>query len=375
MNESYTKVTNTSYLDNIKNSIFGVIIGIVLFIASFVVLWMNEGNCVKQIDKANYIEKNAIEIESNNFNEENNNLLIATNGTAVVKNILSDGILDIENALVLDRNVEMYQWVEDKKTETKDNMGGSTTTTTTYTYSKKWSSTEHDSTRFEKSGYDNPPFEIESKKYSADSADFGQFFLDKEQIYKIKANKEFIDLPYSSKYSIVDGKYYSGDNYNKPQIGDLRISYTYAPSGTEVSIIGQQNPNYTISPLKLKKGNIYLQYNGLFDKEEMVNKFKTQNTITTFIFRFVGWLLMFIGLNLIINPIITVLKIIPVLANIANFLTGIILFLISLILSLLTVAIAWFAYRPLMAIMLLIIIAGLIYLIKISLSKNKKITP
>ena len=48
MSDSYT----TSYLGNIKDSIVGVLIGIVLFIASFVVLWMNEGNSVKQIDKA-----------------------------------------------------------------------------------------------------------------------------------------------------------------------------------------------------------------------------------------------------------------------------------------------------------------------------------
>lgn len=371
MSPSHTKVTRTSYGGNIKDSIVGAFIGILLFLGSFALLWINEGRSVKQIEKANFMQKNAIEVTSDTLNPENNDLLIATSGSAITTDYLYDGIVYLENTLTLDRVVEMYQWHEDEDRKTTDNYGGSSTTTTTYNYYKDWSSKPQDSSRFEYSGYDNPPFKIKSEKYSANNATFGVYSLSKEQISKIKSETEYTNLPISNKYSIVDKYYYEGNNYNDPQIGDIRISYKYSPSGTNISIIGKQNSDYTISPLESKKGEIYLQYNGLLNKEEMIKKFKEFNSFLTNILRFVGWFLMFAGLNLIIKPIHTVLKIIPPLAHITEFITGFGLFLISVVLSISTIAIAWLIYRPILAIALFVLICPLIIMIKDSIKKKK----
>ena len=83
MPESYTETTKISYLENIKNSISGVIFGILLFIGSFIVLWMNEGNNVAQLGKANYMSKNAIEISAENIDRANDNKLVQLSGKAI----------------------------------------------------------------------------------------------------------------------------------------------------------------------------------------------------------------------------------------------------------------------------------------------------
>ena len=56
MPDSFTETTKISYGKNLKNSLAGMIAGIILFLLSFVVLWINEGHNVNQIFKANYME-------------------------------------------------------------------------------------------------------------------------------------------------------------------------------------------------------------------------------------------------------------------------------------------------------------------------------
>ena len=160
MPNSFTKVTHTSYGGRIKNSIVGVIIGIILFVASFVVLWKNEENGARLSNIEKYIQKNAVEVLSESPDRDNDGKLIVTNGKLITNESLSDENLMVRNALVLKRDVEMYQWVEDKQTERTKNAGGSTTETTTYSYTKKWSGGEIDSNNFHESGHVNPPFTL-----------------------------------------------------------------------------------------------------------------------------------------------------------------------------------------------------------------------
>ena len=92
-----------------------LVIGIILFFAAFGLLWWNEGNSVKKINIANYTNKNAIEVSSNNIQRDNDNKLIATNGQALTSSTLSDGFVNSPNTLVLERTVRMYQWIEESE--------------------------------------------------------------------------------------------------------------------------------------------------------------------------------------------------------------------------------------------------------------------
>ena len=44
-----------------------LIIGIILFLGAFCLLWWNEGNSARKINIANYARKHAIEVSSNNI--------------------------------------------------------------------------------------------------------------------------------------------------------------------------------------------------------------------------------------------------------------------------------------------------------------------
>ena len=157
--------------------------------------------------------------------------------------------------------------------------------------------------------------------------------------------------------------YYKGHDYTNPQIGDIRISYSYAPSGTGISLIGTQKTDNSVEPMISKFGQIYVQYDGILTKNEIIEKFRQQNSLKTWLLRLLGFILMFFGLKLINNPIVTISAFIPLLAELVNFATTSIVLIVALILSSVTIGIAWFAYRLFWALLLFGISAILFKLI------------
>lgn len=361
---SFTEVTTKSYGQNVKNSFGGIIAGIILFLISVFLLWSNEGNLAKQNQIADFINKNAIPVESSVFDNSNDNKLISVSGNAITAETLSDGIISVPDALVLSRTVEMYQWRENEETKTETQMGGSTKETKTYSYEKVWSENSIDSSKFRKTSYYNPPFPLKSERYEAQKGEFGAFTLSKVQTSALRNTEDYTNLPQNNQYTISGNYYYKGNNINSPSVGDIRISYSYMPSGSPISVIGMQRADKTITPMTIKQGRVYVQYDGLLSQAEMVEKFKHGNLVTTNIFRLVGFILMFIGLNLMIRPLATLLSFIPLFSNIVSFVTGGLVFLLAALLSLIIIAAAWFFYRPVLAICLLVIAGVLIFLIK-----------
>lgn len=339
-----------------------LVIGIILFFAAFGLLWWNEGNSAKKINIANYTNKNAIEVSSNSVQRDNDNKLIATNGSAQTSSTLSDEFVNSPNTLVLDRTVQMYQWIENSE-------DGKTV------YKKEWSDIEQNSDDFEDKSHKNPKFTIVSKEYVASNATLGQYDLSEKQIGLIYPQKEFSNLAEKSGYEIINNQYYKGNNIESPEVGDILISYNYAPSGSPVSIIGEQkNDNTIVSFIHKKLGKIYIQYDGKMTKDEMLEKYRSNNKILTLILRFAGWLLMFIGLKLFFEPLMSILNFVPVLGKLADTATTFILALITFILSLFTISIAWFAYRPLLSLSLIAIGGGIAFFVKKKLSQfNNKI--
>ena len=370
--ETFTETNKISYWGNLKNSFSGIIVGLILFLASFCILWTNEGNNVAGLAKANFADKTAIEIETDSIDRANDGKLVQLSGMATTDKTLTDKMISVPNVFALKRNVEMYQWKENSETVKKDELGGSTTETTTYSYEKVWSSSEIDSENFKKTYYKNPAFKIKSDCIHAESGKLGDFKLTSKQINSMTDYSKYEELPQKSEYKIYDNMYYSSIDPENPKIGDIRISYEIIPSGTDISIIGQQRPNNTITSMRYKDHMVYIQQSGLKTKDEMLHTFRRNNKIFTNLARIGGWLLMYIGLSMIINPLVVIFKVVPFVESIVGFLTGGVLLLISAALSLLTIAIAWFAFRPVLSIILLVIIAGIVFALKGKFQAAKK---
>ena len=137
---AYTEVTRTGYGTRLKNSLGGVLIGILMFIGGTILLWWNEGRAVKTSDMLKEGQKNYVEMENPAVKSPDmEGQLVHAVALATTTDSLSDGTFNVGAVAVkLHRTVEYYQWIEHEKTVKKDKIGGAQETTHTYTYSKEW---------------------------------------------------------------------------------------------------------------------------------------------------------------------------------------------------------------------------------------------
>ncbi len=104
------------------NAFIGILIGLVLFIAGFPVLFWNEGRAVKRYKTLNEGAGVVISLPEARVLPENDGQLIHVFGRAATDEVVSDPEFEVAvNAIKLKRKVEMYQWKENKKRKTKKN--------------------------------------------------------------------------------------------------------------------------------------------------------------------------------------------------------------------------------------------------------------
>ena len=97
----------------------------------------------------------------------------------------------------------------------------------------------------------------------------------------------------------------------------------------------------------------------------MIKSLRDMNSTSTCCGRFVGWLMMYIGIVLTFTPVIALLKWIPLVgwlfAKVLSFVVYIFAFVVSVAGTLLTISIAWIWYRPLYGLCLLLAVGALIF--------------
>lgn len=188
------ETTTESWGSRLGGSIKGVLVGAGLFIAGIPLLFWNEGRTVKTTQALEEGAANCTVVPSaDTVDAANEGKLIHITGTAATEDVLTDELFGgiSMKGMRLSRKVEYYQWVEDSKSETKKNTGGSTTTTTTYTYSKKWVSSPEDSSEFKEAGHENTIHfaDAEDTTMYAKQAALGAFALTPGQIQSISGQE------------------------------------------------------------------------------------------------------------------------------------------------------------------------------------------
>lgn len=368
--DSYTEVTEQSWGSRLMDSIKGVLVGVVLFIAAFPVLWMNEGCSVKTAKGLDEGQKAAISVKDiSKVDAANNGKLVHMMGDAVTDEVLSDGTMGVsQKGIGLSRSVEMYQWKEVKQEKKEKKMGGKEVTTTTYTYEKDWSSTRNDSSSFKKPDHpNNPAMAYKSESWKASLVKFGGFRLSPSLIGQISKSealpleaKDLAKLPadIKAKAKAQDGGIYVGGNSSAPEVGDLRIKFTIVKSPQKVSILSKQM-NDTFEAYKTATDTtIDMLSSGEVSKDSMIQQAKEANVFRTWMVRLLGFILMFAGVSMIFKPLATLGDVVPVIGSVISMGTGIVAFVIALPLTLLTIALAWIAHRPVLGVILLLIAGG-----------------
>lgn len=361
--DEYRTVTTESWGSRMTGSLSGMLFGLLLFIVSFPLLFWNEGRAV---DRAKALEVGAeavVSVSSTAIAPANEGKLVHASGMASTAEVLGDPEFGVsEPAIHLRRKVEMYQWIEEQHSETKEKLGGSTETVTTYSYKKDWSNQAHDSAGFHKpDGHQNPSsLAYPSAEYKAGDVLMGAFRLNESQINDMGREE---NLPLNGR-SLADkigdrpmsqqgDALYLGKTPSAPTVGDMRVSYTVVKPAV-ISVVAQQRGDSFV-PFETKTGNVMLQEYGDVPAAAMFKSAEESNAMLTWVLRVFGIFVMFLGLRLILAPLRTLAAVVPFIASIVGFGIGAAAFILAIALSLITIAIAWILVRPLLGIALLVV--------------------
>ncbi len=368
-----TETTTESWGSRLGNSIKGVLFGLALFIGGFPVLFWNEGNSVKTARAIDEGEGACISVESNaKVDAENEGKLVHMSGKADTKDVLSDGVFGISaTAIMLKREVEMYQWIEESHTTEKKKVGGSVEKTTTYTYKKDWVSHAISSAGFKEAGHDNPgAMEFQGEEKYASNVSFGAFRLSEKQIHKIGSSQDFVitngfacALPrvqiagntiYVPEAGTRNNALNNRDVATQTRIGDMRVTFRVIYPH-DVSIIAKQKGDSFIDYTAKNGKTLNYLANEVKDAAAMFETARTNNAIFTWLIRLVGFLMMFFGLSTVFKPLSVLADVLPILGDIVGMGTGLVAGLISIVCALVTIAVAWIFYRPVLGIILLVV--------------------
>lgn len=178
--DHFTEVTRTSWGSRLGGSIRGVLIGGLLFLAAFPLLFWNES---RTVSRARALEKGASAVvalrRSDVVDPASEGQLVWLTGEAVTDETLRDDEFALAvKAIRLRRHVEMHQWVEKRESRTQTKFGGGTETVTRYHYSSQWKDSPVDSGRFARpTEHANPPMPCKSQEWLAQRVSVGAFQL------------------------------------------------------------------------------------------------------------------------------------------------------------------------------------------------------
>lgn len=369
MSDQFREVTSVSWFGRIRNALIGVLVGLLLVVAMVAVLFWNEGRAVTTARSLAEGASAVVSVGADAIDTANDGRLIHVSGALATSEGLEDEDFGISaKGVRLVREVEMYQWVEHAKSESTTKLGGGEETVTTYSYTKEWQDRPVSSSEFKQpSGHENPSMEIEGRSFQISEAKLGAFTLGEpvldllgnaDKLSILPSQKAAIESVFagSQRLSVSNGQIFLGASPAAPGVGDYRIGYQLVPLG-DVSIIGQQE-GAGVAAYQTEAGDELLMVDsGKVAAEKMFAEAVTANKIITWLLRAGCLLLLMLGFSLLLGPLGVLADVIPFVGSIVRMGTGLIAFVLALLVGTTTIAIAWFWYRPLLA--LGILAAGL----------------
>lgn len=365
--DEFTVVTRQGLGSRLLQSIKGMILGLILFVASFPVLWFNEGYAVKTARSLTQGAQDVISVKADTLDPANDGKLVHVSGLATTTETVADPLFNVSaQAIRLRRKVEMFQWKESSSTRKEKDFGGSETTRTTYRYATIWSEHQIESASFKRpEEHRNPSMPFRSADYVADRVTLGVFRLNGNQVGRLTGGDPVdvseAGLPDSvrARAHPLESGFQVGDPAS-PRVGDLRITFSRLKP-VDVSVVARQSGN-AFEPYRAQAGGaIELVATGVQSADAMFASAQTENTVRTWILRGVGLIVMLIGLALVLNPLATLGDVVPFVGSLLRAGVGLLSFVIAFCLSLLTIAIAWITFRPVVGISLLATAALLVY--------------
>ena len=144
-----------------------------------------------------------------------------------------------------------------------------------------------------------------------------------------------------------------------PLVGDLRISYTALPTGKTVTVFGSQQGNSVVSAT-VDGAEFFRMFIGTHT--EALATMHTEYVVLIWIIRILGTFGIFMGLQLIVQPLARILGVIGILGNAVEGITGFFNALIALVLGSTIIIVSQIAHNIYLLIATLLLVGGGIYL-------------
>ncbi len=361
--EPITITTTRSWGDRIKNAFASALIGLFLCAGGPWLLWWNEGRSVNRASDLREVGAGLVSIDPGSIDLAHENKPVHTHGVFKVESPATDPETGFSiNAARLKRIVEMFQWEERTKQETKDKLGGGQEIRTTYTYERGWKADIIRSEEFQDKSKQNPSsMPLEGETFTSENVTLGAFKLDPPITSRIagwepvRPTDDVVALV-SKRLSTPDkpcaasgGWIYCGKDPAMPQIGDLRMKFE-AVIPKEISIIARQTGGTLAPHTTARGGDVTLVATGLKTSAEMIAQAMEDNRSLAWLLRAAGALALFIGFSLLAAPLAAIAAVVPFLGRAVGFLTGTAALLASVGISTVIIGVAWIAHRPFLAI-------------------------
>jgi len=294
--------------------------------------------------------------------EENNGKLVLVSGPLNIEDDLEDPLYGIKiKAVKLKKLVQMYQWyeTEDQKDQKLD-LHGHDHIESTYSYARDWFDHPIDSESFHNSlGHHNPEsWPFNSSITTNQRVKIGGFLLGQNLKQKFKEYVTFTsdERPSDPNIKMHAGIYYHSKNMWQSDVGDFRVHYSYAGKGGDLmSVVGRQSGR-EIRPYTTESGEeLLFLYPGERKPEEVFNFEHSQNRLQTWMYRLLGWFLMFLGYNCLSHLLDIIVDDSPQIRRVLVLGITSLPFSFALSTCLLFIGIGWIIYRPLVGGLLLII--------------------
>uniref|UniRef100_A0A8C4MG46 Transmembrane protein 43 n=1 Tax=Equus asinus TaxID=9793 RepID=A0A8C4MG46_EQUAS len=385
------------FLERLSETSGGMFVGLMTFLLSFYLIFTNEGRALKTA--TSLAEGLSLVVSPDSIHSvapENEGRLVHIIGALRTSKLLSDPNYGVHlPAVKLRRHVEMYQWVETEESRQsllhwgvwpgrcellpvgdaerleclrRDGLTLGLPVLSLQRIHRGWADTEWrseivNSRNFDREiGHKNPSaMAVESFTATAPFVQIGRFFLSAGLIDKIdnfkplslsKLEDPHVDIIRRGDY------FYHSENPKYPEVGDLRVSFSYAGlSGDDpdlgpahvVTVIARQRGDQLV-PYSTRSGDtLLLLHHGDFSAEEVFRREQKSNSMKTWGLRAAGWMAMFTGLTLMTRILYTLVDWFPVFRDLVNIGLKAFAFCMATSLTLLTVAAGWLFYRPLWA--------------------------
>jgi Transmembrane protein 43 len=351
------------WLERIKSALSGVMMGFVLIAIAAIVLFWNEGRAVQTARSLAEGADGIVSVTSGTVDPANQGRLVHLSGMLRPSHRIGDEDFFLKaDAVRLVRKVQTYQWREETRSESKKSFAGSDEAATSHTYSKGWSESRLDSSRFKRpEGHQNPEPRYRPREILAPDTAIGAFTMKDSLLRRMVAPEDFV-VPYEmivhlrqrhgAGVHITDGRIYLGTDPSNPRVGDMIVSYTIARPQV-ISAIARQVGNELTEFQTSSGDHITMIVPGEVAAGPMFAQAERASAVSSWVLRCIGISLMCLGFALVGRPFADFADLIPLAGDILRVGLGFSALALTAFLAPTVIGLAWLWYRPLTSIVLI----------------------